>query len=119
MSNHNRPTTAFPTLDTEEGRNFQDKLIDARMRQTVLRQWLRDEVSGWSDQEIQDYINDETKPFIRRNFLKVVVTSTKDKTQMELMSQLDGKPKQEIETTLSTATPISLEMFGDSAPKEN
>ena len=114
-----RPTNAFPKADTPEGRDYQDKLVDAQMRQTVLRQWLRDEVSGWSDQEIQDYINDETKPFIRRNFLKVVVTSIKDKTQMELMSQLDGKPKQEIETTLSTATPISLEMFGDSAPKEN
>ena len=106
-----RPTNAFPKADTPEGRDYQDKLVDAQMRQTVLRQWLRDEVSGWSDQEIQDYINDETKPFIRRNFLKVVVTSTKDKTQMELMSQLDGKPKQEIETTLSTATPISGKRF--------
>ena len=117
MSNHNRPTTAFPTLDTEEGRNFQDKLVDARMRQTVLRQWLRDEVSNWSDQEIQDYINDETKPFIRRNFLSTVVKSKKDSTQIKLMEQLDGKAKQEIETTLSTATPISLEMFGDSSSK--
>lgn len=119
MSNHNRPTTAFPTLDTEEGRNFQDKLVDARMRQTVLRQWLRDEVSNWSDQEIQDYINDESKPFIRRNFLKVVVTSTKDKTQMELMSQLDGKPKIEVEQTISTQTPISLEIFGETPVSNN
>ena len=119
MSNHNRPTTAFPTLDTEEGRNFQDKLVDARMRQTVLRQWLRDEVSNWSDQEIQDYINDESKPFIRRNFLKVVVTSTKDKTQMELMSQLDGKPKIEVEQTIATQTPISLEIFGESPVNNN
>ena len=118
MSNPN-PSFRFPKTDTEEGRDFQDKAIDAKMRQTVLRQWLRDEVSNWSDQEIQDYINDESKPFIRRNFLKVVVTSTKDKTQMELMSQLDGKPKQEIETTVSTATPISLEMFGDSSSKES
>lgn len=116
MSNPH-PSFRFPKIDTEEGRDFHDKVADARMRQTVLRQWLRDEVSNWSDEQIQDYINDETKPFIRRNFLKVVVTSTKEKTQMELMSQLDGKPKQEIETTLSTATPISLEMFGDAVPK--
>lgn len=118
MSNHNRPTTAFPTLDTEEGRNFQDKLVDARMRQTVLRQWLRDEVSTWSKEQIQAYIDDETKPAIRRNFLEIVVNSKKEKTQMELMSQLDGKPKQEIETSISTATPISLEIFGDNTPTE-
>ena len=116
MSNPN-PSFRFPKTDTEEGRDFQDKAIDAKMRQTVLRQWLRDEVSNWSDQEIQDYINDESKPFIRRNFLKVVVTSTKDKTQMELMSQLDGKPKIEVEQKIATQTPISLEIFGDSAPK--
>lgn len=119
MSNHNRPTNAFPKADTEEGRNYQDKLVDAQMRQTVLRQWLRDEVSAWSDEEIQAYINDETKPFIRRNFLSTVVKSKKDSTQIKLMEQLDGKAKQEIETTLSTATPISLEMFGDSSSKES
>ena len=117
MSNHNRPTTAFPTLDTEEGRNFQDKLVDARMRQTVLRQWLRDEVSTWSNEEVQAYIADETKPAIRRNFLEIVFNSKKEKTQLQLMEQLDGKPKQEIETSISTATPISLEMFGDSSSK--
>ena len=116
MSNPN-PSFRFPKTDTEEGRDFQDKAIDAKMRQTVLRQWLRDEVSNWSDQEIQDYINDETKPFIRRNFLSTVVKSKKDSTQIKLMEQLDGKAKQEIETTLSTATPISLEMFGDSSSK--
>jgi hypothetical protein len=89
------------------------------MRNTVLRQWLRDEVSNWSNEEVQAYIADETKPAIRRNFLEIVFNSRKEKTQLQLMEQLDGKPKQEIETTLSTATPISLEMFGDSAPKEN
>lgn len=118
MSNP-KPSFRFPKTDTEEGRDFQDKAIDAKMRQTVLRQWLRDEVSNWSDQEIQDYINDESKPFIRRNFLKVVVTSTKDKTQMELMSQLDGKPKIEVEQTITTQTPISLEIFGESPVSNN
>lgn len=118
MSNPN-PSFRFPKTDTEEGRDFQDKAIDAKMRQTVLRQWLRDEVSNWSDQEIQDYINDESKPFIRRNFLKVVVTSTKEKTQMELMSQLDGKPKIEVEQSITTQTPISLEIFGESPVSNN
>lgn len=117
MSNPH-PTFRFPKSDTEEGRDFQDKAIDAKMRNTVLRQWLRDEVSNWSDDEVQAYIADETKPAIRRNFLEIVFNSKKEKTQLQLMEQLDGKPKQEIETTLSTATPISLEMFGDSAPKE-
>lgn len=117
MSNPH-PTFRFPKSDTEEGRDFHDKRADTRMRNTVLRQWLRDEVSNWSDEEVQAYIADETKPAIRRNFLEIVFNSKKEKTQLQLMEQLDGKPKQEIETTLSTATPISLEMFGDSAPKE-
>ena len=114
-----RPTNPFPTLDTEEGRNFQDKAADTRMRNTVLRQWLRDEVSTWSNEEVQAYIADETKPAIRRNFLEIVFNSKKEKTQLQLMEQLDGKPKQEIETSISTATPISLEIFGDGAPKED
>ena len=116
MSNPN-PSFRFPKTDTEEGRDFQDKAIDAKMRQTVLRQWLRDEVSTWSNEEVQAYIADETKPAIRRNFLEIVFNSKKEKTQLQLMEQLDGKPKQEIETSISTATPISLEMFGDSSSK--
>ena len=95
MSNPH-PSFRIPKADTEEGRDFHDKRVDTRMRNTVLRQWA-----------------------IRRNFLEIVFNSKKEKTQLQLMEQLDGKPKQEIETTLSTATPISLEMFGDSAPKEN
>lgn len=118
MSNPH-PSFRIPKADTEEGRDFHDKRVDTRMRNTVLRQWLRDEVSNWSNEEVQAYIADETKPAIRRNFLEIVFNSKKEKTQLQLMEQLDGKPKQEIETTLSTATPISLEMFGDSAPKEN
>lgn len=112
-----RPTNAFPKADTPEGRDYQDKLVDAQMRQTVLRQWLRDEVSNWSDQEIQAYIDDETKPAIRRNFLRVVVKTEKERYQLQLMEQLDGKARQEIEHSLATPVPVQLEMFGES-PKE-
>ena len=117
MSNPN-PSFRFPKTDTEEGRDFQDKAIDAKMRQTVLRQWLRDEVSTWSNEEVQAYIADETKPAIRRNFLEIVFNSKKEKTQLQLMEQLDGKPKIEVEQTIATQTPISLEIFGDGAPTE-
>ena len=117
MSNPN-PSFRFPKTDTEEGRDFQDKAIDAKMRQTVLRQWLRDEVSTWSDDEVQAYIADPTKPAIRRNFLEIVFNSKKEKTQLQLMEQLDGKPKIEVEQTIATQTPISLEIFGDGAAKE-
>ena len=117
MSNPN-PSFRFPKTDTEEGRDFQDKAIDAKMRQTVLRQWLRDEVSTWSNEEVQAYIADETKPAIRRNFLEIVFNSKKEKTQLQLMEQLDGKPKIEVEQTIATQTPISLEIFGDGAAKE-
>ena len=108
------PSFRFPNLDTEEGRNFQDKAADTRMRNTVLRQWLRDEVSTWSNEEVQAYIADETKPAIRRNFLEIVFNSKKEKTQLQLMEQLDGKPKIEVETSITPTQPISLEIFGDS-----
>lgn len=118
MANPN-PKCRFPKLGTPEGDAWQDKCIETRMRNTVLRQWLREEVSNWSEDEVQAYIADKSNPALRRNFLDIVFNSKKEKTQLQLMEQLDGKPKQEIETTLNTATPISLEVYGDPAPRED
>ena len=119
MSNPNpKINFRFPKIDTPEGEEFQDRCIEKRMQKQIIKQWLRDEVSKWSTEQIQEYINNPENPFIRRNFLETVVMSKKTKDQFTLLEHLEGKPKQEIETTLNTPNPITLEMYGDAPIEE-
>ena len=74
--------------------------------QRIFYAWVETEASI---EELQAYADDESKPIIRRNFVKAMLKCKKAKDFFDLTNQTHGLPKQQIEITELPTIEINLE----------
>ena len=74
--------------------------------QRIFYAWVETEASI---EELQAYADDESKPIIRRNFVKAMLKCKKAQDFFDLTNQTHGMPKQQVEITELPSIEINLE----------
>lgn len=74
--------------------------------QRLFYKWVETEASI---EELKDYAKDESKPAIRRKFVKAMLDCKKAQDFFDLTNQTHGLPKQQIEITELPTIEINLE----------
>lgn len=68
------------------------------------------------EEELASYMEDTTKPYVRRRFIKIFTSATTPQDFFDLTNQTHGAPKQVIETV--DAPTIIIDLNGDDEKPE-
>lgn len=74
--------------------------------QRAFYRWVEAEAT---EDELQAYVRDKSKPLVRRRFIQVFLKAESVRDFCEVTNQTHGQPKQVVETTALPAIKITLE----------
>lgn len=74
--------------------------------QRAFYRWVE---SVATEDELQEYVRDKSKPLLRRRFIRVFLKAETVRDFCEVTNQTHGQPKQVVETTALPAISIKLE----------
>lgn len=82
-----------------------------------MRDFYRWVESEATQEELTNYANDETKPYVRRKFVQAMTAANTPQDFFDLTNQTHGQPKQVIETVDAPTVIIDLGDDDEEKPK--